>query len=105
MELSLRKMIYKELPVAISLLLITLAVKAFNINTIMRMVNRPIEIVVIHKADNATVMHGKITGKQMVGKLYTIDCGAYGKFLVTKEQYDNVQVGDDIPSYLKGRGQ
>ena len=39
----------------------------------------------------------------MVGKLYTIDCGAYGKFLVTKEQYDNVQVGDDIPSYLKDK--
>ena len=41
----------------------------------------------------------------MVGKLYTIDCGAYGKFLVTKEQYDSVTVGDDIPNYLKGRGQ
>ncbi|ARU14039.1 hypothetical protein PP242_gp47 [Streptococcus phage P7602] len=41
----------------------------------------------------------------MIGNLYTIDCGAYGKFLVTKEQYDSVSVGDDIPSYLKGRGQ
>ncbi|EQC72247.1 Phage protein [Streptococcus sp. HSISS2] len=40
----------------------------------------------------------------MVGKLYTIDCGAYGKFLVSKEQYDSVNVGDDIPSYLKERG-
>ena len=45
-----------------------------------------------------------MTGKSMVGKLYTIDCGAYGKFLVSKEQYDQVNVGDDIPSYLKGRG-
>lgn len=68
---------------------------------IIQVVNRPIETVVIHKVDNATVLHGKITGKQMIGKLYTIDCGAYGKFLVTKEQYDNVQVGDDIPSYLR----
>ena len=68
-----------------------------NVTTIIRVVNRPIEI--------HTVLHGKITGKQMIGKLYTIDCGAYGKFLVTKEQYDSVQVGDDIPSYLKGRGQ
>lgn len=50
------------------------------------------------------VNHGKVTGKSTVGKLYTIDCGAYGKFLVTKEQYDSVNVGDDIPSYLKGRG-
>ena len=81
------------------LLLISIVI---NVTTIIRVVNRPIETVVIH---NATVLHGKITGKQMIGKLYTIDCGAYGKFLVSKEQYDSVQVGDEIPSYLKGRGQ
>ncbi|ARU13889.1 hypothetical protein P7573_46 [Streptococcus phage P7573] len=84
------------------LLLISIVI---NVTTIIRVVNRPIETVVIHKVDNATVLHGKITGKQMIGKLYTIDCGAYGKFLVTKEQYDSVTVGDDIPNYLKGRGQ
>ncbi|AUN43355.1 hypothetical protein PP261_gp03 [Streptococcus phage vB_SthS_VA214] len=95
-------MIYNDLPVAIILLLISLAI---NITTIIRVVNRPIETVVIHKVDNATVLHGKITGKQMIGNLYTIDCGAYGKFLVSKEQYDSVQVGDEIPNYLKGRGQ
>ncbi|ARU14181.1 hypothetical protein P7633_43 [Streptococcus phage P7633] len=79
------------------LLLISIVI---NVTTIIRVVNRPIETVVIH-----TVLHGKITGKQMIGKLYTIDCGSYGKFLVTKEQYDSVSVGDDVPSYLKGRGQ
>lgn len=78
---------------------------AINVATVLRGVNRPIETVVIHKADNAVELHGKVTGKSMVGKLYTIDCGAYGKFLVNKEQYDSVNVGDDIPSYLKGRGQ
>ena len=102
MEHSSRKKIYNELAVATILLVVSLAI---NVITVMRVVNRPIETVVIHKADNATVLHGKITGKEMVGKLYTIDCGAYGKFLVSKEQYDSVQVGDDIPSYLKGRGQ
>lgn len=91
-----------QLRILTSLLLISIVI---NVTTIIRVVNRPIETVVIHKVDNATVMHGKITGKQMIGKLYTIDCGAYGKFLVTKEQYDSVSVGDDIPSYLKGRGQ
>ncbi|ARU14736.1 hypothetical protein PP248_gp43 [Streptococcus phage P9901] len=91
-------MIYNDLPVAIILLLISLAI---NITTIIRVVNRPIETVVIHKADNATVLHGKITGKQMIGNLYTIDCGAYGKFLVTQEQYESLKVGDDIPSYLR----
>ena len=102
MERSSRKKTYNELAVATILLLVSLAI---NITTVLRVVNRPIETVVIHKADNATVLHGKVTGKEMVGKLYTIDCGAYGKFLVSKEQYDSVNVGDDIPSYLKGRGQ
>lgn len=92
---------HKDLTIATILLLVSLAI---NVTTILRVVNRPIETVVIHKADNAVELHGKVTGKSMVGKLYTLDCGAYGKFLVSKEQYDNVQVGDDIPSYLKGRG-
>lgn len=91
----------KDLTIATILLLVSLAI---NVTTVLRVVNRPIETVVIHKADNAVELHGKVTGKSTVGKLYTIDCGAYGKFLVTKEQYESVQVGDDIPSYLKGRG-
>lgn len=96
MEHSLRR---KTSNVAIALLLASLIINVISV------VNRPVKPIIVYKADNATVMHGKITGKQMIGKLYTIDCGAYGKFLVTKEQYDSVSVGDDIPSYLKGRGQ
>ena len=95
MEHSLRKKTSRELNVAIALLLASL------ITNVISVVNRPVEAIVVHRVDNATVLHGKITGKQMIGKLYTIDCGAYGKFLVTKEQYDNVQVGDDITSYLR----
>jgi hypothetical protein len=93
---------HKDLTIATILLLVSLAI---NVTTVLRVVNRPIETVVIHKADNAVELHGKVTGKSMVGKLYTIDCGAYGKFLVSKEQYDSVNIGDDIPSYLKERGQ
>ena len=96
MEHSLRK---KTSNVAIALLLASLIINVISV------VNRPVEAIVVHKVDNAAVMHGKITGKEMVGKLYTLDCGAYGKFLVTKEQYNSVNVGDEIPSYLKGRGQ
>ena len=90
-----------QLTIATILLLVSLAI---NVTTVLRVVSRPIKAVVIHKADNAVELHGKVTGKSMVGKLYTLDCGAYGKFLVSKEQYDSVEVGDDIPSYLKGRG-
>ena len=99
MEHSLRRKTSRDLNVAIALLLASLIINVISV------VNRPVKPIIVYKADNATVMHGKITGKQMIGKLYTIDCGAYGKFLVTKEQYDSVSVGDDIPSYLKGRGQ
>ena len=102
MERLLKRTTYKDLNIAIALLLASLII---NIGTLVSVVNRPVKPIIVYKADNAAVMHGKITGKQMIGKLYTIDCGAYGKFLVTKEQYDSVQVGDEIPSYLKGRGQ
>ena len=98
MEHSLRRKTSRELNVAIALLLASLII---NVETLISVVNRPVKPIIVYKADNATVMHGKITGKQMIGKLYTIDCGAYGKFLVTKEQYDSVSVGDDIPSYLR----
>ena len=91
----------KQNKIAIALLLASLII---NIGTLVSVVNRPVKPIIVHKADNAVVMHGKITGKEMVGKLYTLDCGAYGKFLVTKEQYDSVNVGDDIPNFLKGKG-
>lgn len=90
-----------QLIVATILLVLSLVI---NIGTVVWVVNRPIEMVLIHKADNAVELHGKVTGKSKIKNLYTLDCGAYGKFLVSKEQYDSVNVGDDIPSYLKGRG-
>ena len=102
MEHSSKKRIYNELAVATILLVVSLAI---NITTVLRVVDRPIETVVIHKADNAVELHGKVTGKSKIKNLYTLDCGAYGKVLISKEQYDRVQVGDDSPSYLKGRGQ
>ena len=102
MERLSKKTTYRDLSVATILLVVSLAI---NVGTVISVVNRPVEAIVVHKADNATVLHGKITGKEMVGKLYTIDCGAYGKFLVSKEQYEQVNVGDDIPSCLKERGQ
>ena len=61
--------------------------------------------IVIYKADNAGAeMHGRITGKEVIDGRYTVTAGAYGKFLVTKEQYESLNVGDKIPDYLKGIG-
>ena len=58
---------------------------------------------IIYQVDNVgSAMIGKVTGKAIVDGKYTLDCGVYGKFLVTKELYDGVQVGDDIPEELRG---
>ena len=96
---------HKDLTLATIILLVSLAINMLSVYYVLT-VPRRVETVTIHRVDNAgSEMHGKVTGKKMVGKLYTIDCGAYGKFLVSKEQYDAVNVGDDIPGYLKERGQ
>ena len=61
--------------------------------------------IIIHKADNAGAeMHGRITDKEVIDGRYTVTAGAYGKCLVTKEQYDSLNVGDEIPDYLRGAG-
>lgn len=61
--------------------------------------------IIIHAVDNAGgVMAGQITDKEIIEGRYTVTAGAYGKFLVTKEQYESLKVGDKIPDYLKKRG-
>lgn len=63
------------------------------------------KLITIHRADNAGAeMHGRITDKEIIVGRYTVTAGAYGKFLVTKEQYDSLQIGDEIPDYFKGVG-
>ena len=109
MALSSKKKTSKKwytdsLTISSAILVVSLVVNMLSIYYVLT-VPRRVEAVTIHKVDNVgSEMQGKVTGKSMVGKLYTIDCGAYGKFLVNKEQYDAVNVGDDIPSYLRGRG-
>lgn len=64
------------------------------------------KLITIHRADNAGAeMHGRITDKEVIDGRYTVTAGPYGKFLVTKEQYENLSVGDEIPEYLRGRVQ
>lgn len=61
--------------------------------------------VIVYQVDNAGVeMVGQITDKEIIEGRYTVTAHAYGKFLVTKEQYEAVKVGDPIPDYLKKRG-
>lgn len=57
---------------------------------------------IVYQVDNAGgVMVGTITDKEIIDGRYTVTAGAYGKFLVTKEQYESLHVGDEMPEYLK----
>lgn len=61
--------------------------------------------VIVYQVDNTGgVMVGRITDKEIIEGRYTVTAHAYGKFLVTKEQYEAIKVGDPIPDYLKKRG-
>lgn len=56
--------------------------------------NKPM---VIYKADNqGAEIFGKVVEKGRHGKLYTLTIRDYGVFVVTKEQYENVKVGDEV---------
>ncbi|CJH03095.1 gp27 [Streptococcus pneumoniae] len=52
---------------------------------------------VIYKADNAGAeIFDKVVEKGRHGKLYTLTIRDYGVFVVTKEQWDKVKVGDEV---------
>lgn len=58
--------------------------------------------VIIYQVDNAGgELIGTVTEKAVVDGHYTVTIGAYGKFLVTKERYESINIGDDAPGYLK----
>ena len=53
--------------------------------------------IVIYKADNAGAeIFGKVVEKGRHGKLYTLTIRDYGVFVVTKEQWDKVKIGDEV---------
>lgn len=52
---------------------------------------------VIYRADNqGAEIKGRVVEKGRHGKLYTLTIRDYGVFMVTKEVYDNVKVGDEV---------
>ena len=56
--------------------------------------NKPM---VIYKADNAGAeIFGKVVEKGRHGKLYTLTIHDYGVFVVTKDVYEKVKVGDEV---------
>lgn len=72
---------------------------------IKRLKNEP--KMIIYKVDNAGGIidrTGTITAKNVLEGRYTVTINGYGNFLVSKEQYDSLKVGDQMPDYLKGVG-
>ncbi|RRR54266.1 DUF1372 family protein [Streptococcus suis] len=64
------------------------------------------EPIIIYQVDNAgTEMFGKVTAKDVLDGHYYVEVRPYGKFLVTREQYHEIEIGQEMPEYLKGRKQ
>lgn len=53
--------------------------------------------IVVYKADNAGAeIKGKVVHKEKIGDMHTITIRDYGVFVVTKEVYDTLKVGDEV---------
>jgi hypothetical protein len=53
--------------------------------------------IIVYKADNqGTEIFGKVLEKGRHGKLYTLTIRDYGVFVVTKDVYEKVKVGDEV---------
>lgn len=64
------------------------------------------EPIIIYQVDNTgTEMFGKVTSKDVLDGRYYIEVKPYWKFLVTKEQYEEIEIGQEMPEWLKGRKQ
>ena len=52
---------------------------------------------IVYKADNAGAeIFGKVLEKGRHGKLYTVTIRDYGIFVVTREQFEKIKVGDEV---------
>ena len=53
--------------------------------------------IIVYKADNqGAEIKGRVVEKGRHGKLYTLTIRDYGIFVVTKEVYEKVKVGDEV---------
>ena len=53
--------------------------------------------IIVYKADNqGAEIFGKVVEKERHGKLYTITIRDYGVFVVTREQYEKIRLGDEV---------
>lgn len=52
---------------------------------------------IVYKADNqGAEIKGRVVEKGRHGKLYTVTIRDYGIFLVTREQFEKIKIGDEV---------
>lgn len=72
---------------------------------IKKLENQPKMIVYEVKGSGGVIDRtGTITAKNVLEGRYMVTINGYGNFLVNKEQYDSLRIGDQMPEYLKGIG-
>ncbi|MDW8750178.1 DUF1372 family protein [Streptococcus suis] len=82
---------------------------AISLNLIYRLQKRVEQLesrqpVIIYQVDNeGTDMFGKVTSKDVIDGHYYVEVSPYGKFLVTSEQFHEIEIGQEMPEWLKGR--
>ena len=52
---------------------------------------------IVYKADNqGAEIKGRVLQKEKIGDMYTVTVQNYGIFVVTKDVYDKVRLGDEV---------
>lgn len=53
--------------------------------------------IIVYKADNqGAEIKGRVLQKEKLGELYTVTIQNYGIFVVTREQFEKIRVGDEV---------
>ena len=77
------------------LIVLSVGLNVWQLDRIKELENK--KPMLIYRADNAGgEVFGVVVEKNRHGKLYTITIRDYGVFVVTKDLYDKVKVGDEV---------
>lgn len=77
------------------LIVLSVGLNVWQLDRIRELENK--KPMLIYKADNAGgEVFGVVVEKSRYGKLYTITIRDYGVFVISKDKYDKVKVGDEV---------
>lgn len=77
------------------LIVLSVGLNVWQLDRIRELENK--KPMLIYKADNAgSEVFGVVTEKGRHGKLYTVTIRDYGIFVVTREQFEKIRVGDEV---------